>query len=347
MDIGNTDDEMFEKYTWTIRNFSTLDSKKLYSDKFVINDHTWRILIFPKGNKVDYLSIYLDGGGDRDNLPNGWNKFAQFKVTLTNQVNYKKNETKETQHMFDAKQDDWGYSQFMPLKLLCGSSCGFIVNDTCIIEVEVLVKKSQHENQVDQSVNVSEDRLIEWNDESSSKNMISTSFGKLVDFKSMGNLDQVFVPLLEEVCLRHPSLVNNNLKTSQRFIEWAFTALGRVLYFLKSKKVRDMDKDACNHLKILWEELEVFRFDLTWLEPYVKSALNMNTFVEKVGQVKKLKEKVEVLEKLADLEREAKLTKKNKLETKVELEITKIDLMEAKEDYEDKDLDAELGYGIP
>jgi len=54
------------------------------------------------------------------------------------------------------------------------------------------------------------------------------------------------------------------------FIEYAFRALGRVLHFLKNKKIKDMDIDACNHLQILWDELlEQFRFDLIWLELHV------------------------------------------------------------------------------
>ncbi|KAL4383961.1 hypothetical protein GQ457_15G004090 [Hibiscus cannabinus] len=43
------------KFTWTIYNISRLNTKKHYSEYF----YCWwlRILIFPKGNNVDYLSI--------------------------------------------------------------------------------------------------------------------------------------------------------------------------------------------------------------------------------------------------------------------------------------------------
>ncbi|KAL3033859.1 hypothetical protein AAZX31_02G158600 [Glycine max] len=244
MDNENAKDKIFEKFTWRIRNFSTLDSKPLYSEEFFLDNHTWSILIYPKGNKVAYLSIYLDAG-DPDDLPHGRRKYANFKLALVNQVHDKYNDIEETSHVFSASETNWGFTTFTPLNKLCDPSLGFIVNDTCIIQVQILANKSKHE-------------------------MISTSFGGLVDFRGLGKLEEDFVPLLEEVCSRYPSLIDSMQKRSQRFIEWAFTALGRVLHFLKNKKIKDMDIDACNHLQILWDELlEQFRFDLIWLELHV------------------------------------------------------------------------------
>ena len=68
--------------------------------------------------------------------------------------------------------------------------------------------------------------------------------GELVDFRGLGQIEKVFVPLLEEVCTKYPSLIECQQKRSRRFIEWAFTALGRVLHFLKNKKVKDMNDEA-------------------------------------------------------------------------------------------------------
>ncbi|KAG5126541.1 hypothetical protein JHK82_027376 [Glycine max] len=89
---------------------------------------------------------------------------------------------------------------------------------TCIIQVEILANKSEHENQVDKSVSKIDDgKLIECIDNPLPKEMISPSFDKLVDFR----------------------------------------ALGRVLHFLKTKRVKDMDyEDGCNHLQNLWDELK-------------------------------------------------------------------------------------------
>ncbi|CAI9766950.1 unnamed protein product [Fraxinus pennsylvanica] len=70
------------RFTWAIDNFSRLNVKKLYSDVFTIGGYKWRVLIFPKGNNVDYLSMYLDVE-DSAALPYGWNRYAQFSLALT------------------------------------------------------------------------------------------------------------------------------------------------------------------------------------------------------------------------------------------------------------------------
>jgi hypothetical protein len=47
-----------------------------------------RILIFPKGNNVDHLSMYLDVA-DSATLPYGWSRYAQFSLTVINQLHQK------------------------------------------------------------------------------------------------------------------------------------------------------------------------------------------------------------------------------------------------------------------
>lgn len=45
-----------------------------------------KILLFPKGNSVDHLSLYLDVA-DSMTLAPGWSRFAQFCLTVVNQFN--------------------------------------------------------------------------------------------------------------------------------------------------------------------------------------------------------------------------------------------------------------------
>lgn len=47
-----------------------------------------RILVFPKGNNVDHLSMYLDVA-DSTNLPYGWSRYAQFSLSVINQIHNK------------------------------------------------------------------------------------------------------------------------------------------------------------------------------------------------------------------------------------------------------------------
>ena len=47
----------------------------------------------------------------------------------------------ETQHQFNARESDWGFTSFMPLSELYDPSRGFLVNDTCVVEAEVAVRR--------------------------------------------------------------------------------------------------------------------------------------------------------------------------------------------------------------
>ncbi|MED6208757.1 hypothetical protein PIB30_048314 [Stylosanthes scabra] len=113
--------------------------------------------------------------------------------------------------------------------------------------------------------------------------MSSETISELVDFRSLCKIEKRFVQLLEEACSNHPTLIESQQKRNrtQKFIEWSFTALGRVLHFLNTKNVKDMNDDACNELQNLWEELNTFGFDdLSWLELHVQFALSMKNHMK-------------------------------------------------------------------
>lgn len=161
--------------------------------------------------------------------------------------------------------------------------------------------------------------------------------GELINFRGLGKIEKAFVPLLEEVCTWYPSLIESQDKKSQMFTECAFTALGRVLHFLHTMKVKDMTEDACAQLRLFWEELETFKFGLAWLEPQVQSAFEKKKFVERARRVKRLKEDVECLENE---------TKRRKaMVTVIDLQLAKRDLAKAEEGFNELELDSKLGYG--
>ncbi|MCD9646609.1 CSN-associated deubiquitinating enzyme Ubp12, partial [Datura stramonium] len=128
-------------HAWRIGNFSRLNVKKLYSDVFVVGGYKWRILIFPKGNNVDYLSMYLDVA-DSVTLPYGWSRYAQFSLSVVNQIQSNYSIRKETLHQFNARESDWGFTSFMPLAELYDPKRGYLVDGACIIEAEIAVRKN-------------------------------------------------------------------------------------------------------------------------------------------------------------------------------------------------------------
>ncbi|KAL2540983.1 Ubiquitin carboxyl-terminal hydrolase 12 [Abeliophyllum distichum] len=126
------------RFTWRIENFSRLNVKKIYSEIFVIGDYKWRILVFPKGNCNDCLSVYLDVP-DSVGLLHGWSRYAQFNIAVINQIQTRYTVRKDTQHNFNARESDWGFTSLIPLTELHDPNIGFLVNDTCIVEAEVSV----------------------------------------------------------------------------------------------------------------------------------------------------------------------------------------------------------------
>ncbi|KAJ6983687.1 hypothetical protein NC653_026490 [Populus alba x Populus x berolinensis] len=140
VDAQSVDDPPSARFTWTIDNFSRFNTKKLYSDVFVVGGYKWRILVFPKGNNVDHLSMYLDVA-DSTNLPYGWSRYAQFSLTVINQLHQKYSIRKDTQHQFNARESDWGFTSFMPLGELYDPGRGYLVNDSCIVEADVAVRR--------------------------------------------------------------------------------------------------------------------------------------------------------------------------------------------------------------
>ncbi|KAF8398022.1 hypothetical protein HHK36_016948 [Tetracentron sinense] len=135
------EDPPFTIFTWTIKNFSRLNTKKHYSETFFVGGDKWRVCIFPKGNDVNHLSMYLNFE-DSENLPFG---YAQFSLAVVNQIHNKYTVKKEIHYRFNARESVWGVTLFMPLSELYDLGRGYLVNDTCIVEAKVAVRIMEYQ----------------------------------------------------------------------------------------------------------------------------------------------------------------------------------------------------------
>ncbi|KAI3914507.1 hypothetical protein MKW92_004446 [Papaver armeniacum] len=135
--VENQDPEA-SKFRLKFENFSN-PKEEHYSEVFTVGDSKWHVVIFPKGNNVDYLSMFLSVA-DPDNLPFGWTRCAKFSLSVVNQINKEDTVRKDTQpHKFTKQSSDWGHKKFIPLGELNNPDRGYIVDDTCIIEAEVKI----------------------------------------------------------------------------------------------------------------------------------------------------------------------------------------------------------------
>ncbi|KAL2557325.1 MATH domain and coiled-coil domain-containing protein-like [Forsythia ovata] len=127
------------KLTWRIDNFSMLNVKKLFSEIFMVSGYRWRIFIYPKGNRVDnYLSLYIEVV-DAATAPVGWFVDADVIFNLIDQIDCRKTVDHETKCTFKGRHASWGYATFISLNQLHDLGRGYLLDDTCIIEVEVSV----------------------------------------------------------------------------------------------------------------------------------------------------------------------------------------------------------------
>lgn len=360
MEHQETRVEIFEKFTWKIDNFSHLNVENIRSEPFVLGGYPWRTLLYPRGNKVnDSLSIYLEAM-QTANMSKGWSRDVKFKLLLFNQLNTNITITEESSNEFNAGEVTWGFKSFKSLAELHDPNMGFIVKDACIVGTEIFVCKSAHEKLINQVTNLTaiqtfgsqkshmEVEALRPEPDGKGTNLgtislvcneptkhtdaelFSPSIEELMDFCSLGQREEI-------LWSGHPSHSECQPKRSCKSTDLAFAALGRVIYFLKTLKMKDMNEQACKDLQILWEELEKFRFDLTWLEPDVQFALGVKSYVEKALEVEKLKENVVALE----LETERLKTKLVTAEVNLCIER---DFLKAK-GFKEKDLDSELGCG--
>eukprot|EP01113_Clastostelium_recurvatum_P049984 TRINITY_DN935_c0_g1_i1.p1 TRINITY_DN935_c0_g1~~TRINITY_DN935_c0_g1_i1.p1 ORF type:complete len:1154 (-),score=430.34 TRINITY_DN935_c0_g1_i1:57-3518(-) len=123
-------------YTFTFKNFSKIKDKKHFGETFEILGMKWNILMFPNGNDVDQLSLYLNVP-EAKTLPIGWSRNCQFSMEVISATDPKQNQRREATHRFTDHEVDWGFTQFMKLSLLRDPRMQYLKDDCLTILVEV------------------------------------------------------------------------------------------------------------------------------------------------------------------------------------------------------------------
>ncbi len=115
----------------------------MYSPSFTVNNHVWKIYVYPKGNNNagKQLSVYLDSGISDA----GEQLQCTFKLAVINyqqsgknaggQLHARRSVVKESQHAFCKRAKDWGFREFMPLDKLEDPREGFLNEGTITIGV--------------------------------------------------------------------------------------------------------------------------------------------------------------------------------------------------------------------
>ncbi|KAA8545756.1 hypothetical protein F0562_020793 [Nyssa sinensis] len=129
-------------YTWKIDNFSAITQESLFSETFNMGEQKWKLLLYPRGNvlgKGKSLSLFLEAA-DEETRPLNWKLYAKYKLRIIDQINAKHFE-KQGGDWFSDSNNSGGFWSFMLLSDLHGG-WGFIVKNTLIVEVEILIMSS-------------------------------------------------------------------------------------------------------------------------------------------------------------------------------------------------------------
>jgi ubiquitin carboxyl-terminal hydrolase 7 len=126
-------------YTWRVENFTRIRQQKQYSPVFYSGPHAWRLLMYPAGNNSPHLSVYLDVA-DGQQLPLHWSRQAHFTLAMINHLDPARTVSKDSDHVFHTRANDWGFREFVQLADARDPGNGYLLDDgslqiTCTVEV--------------------------------------------------------------------------------------------------------------------------------------------------------------------------------------------------------------------
>ncbi|QHO26242.1 Ubiquitin carboxyl-terminal hydrolase [Arachis hypogaea] len=341
------------KFAWTINNFFS-STRFFYSETFFVGPYSWQIAILPSVTDIILRGLLVDRLYAVDIV--GW-RSLNFKLSLVDQFQGKSTIINESEniniHRLKKGKFTWTINNFYSPQLWCKD----FYSDTFFVgpyswQIAMLRRFPYFHLEVLLVNRLYTVDIVGWRSLNFKLSLVDQLHGKstiikgmkstalFLDFMGFCKMEKDYVQLLENSYSKYPSLIESYIKRnrSQRFNELSFTTLGKLLHFLKTKKVKDMMRyDARKELQDLWEEAEIRFDDLSWLEPHVKSAL---TYFENASKVEKLKAIV------VDLEEKAKTLKAEIIAIDADLETTKEELAKAEEGFVARGLDDQLGYGI-
>ncbi|XP_018480149.1 MATH domain and coiled-coil domain-containing protein At3g58340-like [Raphanus sativus] len=144
------------KFTWVIENFSSLQSKKIYSDSFVIGGCRWRLVAYPRENDNNYLSMYLVSDDMSWYAAYKVRGNVYFNITMINQLSKKLSICEDSEHLYDVLSPfHRGFESWIPLSKLHAEDGGFLLNGELKIAVKVQVSDVSAEHR-----DASDDALV-------------------------------------------------------------------------------------------------------------------------------------------------------------------------------------------
>ncbi|KAE9448433.1 hypothetical protein C3L33_19663, partial [Rhododendron williamsianum] len=135
-------------YLFKIESFSILkeeEIEKYESDDFEVGGYKWGLCFYPNGNKKrngdGHISLYLVIR-DTDKLPQGWEVNVQFKFFVFDHTRDKYLTIQDADcrtRRYHQMRTEWGFSKLLSLDTFEESTKGYLLDDSCLLGVEVFV----------------------------------------------------------------------------------------------------------------------------------------------------------------------------------------------------------------
>ncbi|GAB4852958.1 hypothetical protein Ancab_040576 [Ancistrocladus abbreviatus] len=130
-------EETRRTYEWRVSNYSTL-SACVYSDSFPVERLSWKLCLYPKGNRTGkgrYLSLYLELE-DHVDLTGGGKLYVECALSIRDQLSGNNHE-KTFGFWFDSNSRSHGFDQFLRLAELNNPNNGYGHDNSLFIEANL------------------------------------------------------------------------------------------------------------------------------------------------------------------------------------------------------------------
>ncbi|XP_022760771.1 MATH domain and coiled-coil domain-containing protein At3g58370-like [Durio zibethinus] len=138
-------------YILKIQSFSLLIKngiEKYESGEFEAGGYKWKLLLYPNGNKSknvkEHLSLYLLLADVSSLIRHSREVHAIFRFFLLDQSKDKYlivHDAKEEDRRFHRLKHQWGFDEFIPIRMFNDVSNGYLLEDNCVFGAEVFVTK--------------------------------------------------------------------------------------------------------------------------------------------------------------------------------------------------------------
>ncbi|KAG5568583.1 hypothetical protein H5410_064400 [Solanum commersonii] len=145
--MENITNSLPRRYLWKIESFSLLSengTSKYESNEFESGGFNWKMIIYPDGDRdgAGHISVYLAIIG-KSSLHAVWEVNVSFSFFIFDQIHDNYNVMKGMERHFRNIKTEWGFLKCISHKTFKDPSNGYLVNDKCVVGVDVYVIKNQ------------------------------------------------------------------------------------------------------------------------------------------------------------------------------------------------------------